>query len=129
MPALPAATSVFGLRQAYSPVSKEYLDGVNLTNEVFYDYLKHSKVFPKTSLPQLDVLEDEINNLNIGLVCACSINPIDEKFIRSLEDGAILYVYEDVIYSGSLGCRILQFVNQYDINVKVYAHAVREMLT
>ena len=42
---------------------KEYLDGVNLTNDVFYDYLKHSKEFPKTSLPQLDTLEEQITNL------------------------------------------------------------------
>ena len=42
---------------------KEYFDGVDLTNEVFYDYLKKSKEFPKTSLPQLDTLEDEITNL------------------------------------------------------------------
>ena len=42
---------------------KEYFDGVDLTNEVFYDYLKNSKEFPKTSLPQLDVLEDEVTKL------------------------------------------------------------------
>lgn len=42
---------------------KEYFDGIDLTNEVFYDFLSNSKVFPKTSLPQLDVLEDEINEI------------------------------------------------------------------
>ena len=42
---------------------KEYFDGMNLTNEKFYDYLKNSKSFPKTSLPQLDVLEEKVNNL------------------------------------------------------------------
>lgn len=42
---------------------KEYLDGIDLTNDVFYDYLENSKVFPKTSLPQLDVLEDEVTKL------------------------------------------------------------------
>ena len=42
---------------------KEYLDGIDLTNEVFYDYLQNNKVFPKTSLPQLDVLEEEITKI------------------------------------------------------------------
>ena len=42
---------------------KEYLDGIDLTNEVFYDYLENNKVFPKTSLPQLDVLEEEITKI------------------------------------------------------------------
>ena len=42
---------------------KEYFDGVDLTNEVFYDYLKNSKEFPKTYLQQLDVLEDEVTKL------------------------------------------------------------------
>jgi DegV family protein with EDD domain len=42
---------------------KEYFDGVDLTNDVFYDYLKNSKEFPKTSLPQLDVLEEQVTNL------------------------------------------------------------------
>lgn len=42
---------------------KEYFDGVNLTNDVFYDYLKNSKEFPKTSLPQLDTLEEQVTNL------------------------------------------------------------------
>ena len=42
---------------------KEYLDGINLENDVFYDYLKNNKVFPKTSLPQLDVLEEQVNQL------------------------------------------------------------------
>lgn len=41
----------------------EYLDGINLSNDVFYDYLTNCKVFPKTSLPQLDVLEEEINQV------------------------------------------------------------------
>lgn len=42
---------------------KEYLDGIDLTNEVFYDYLENNKMFPKTSLPQLDVLEEEITKI------------------------------------------------------------------
>lgn len=42
---------------------KEYFDGIDLSNELFYNFLANSKVFPKTSLPQLDVLEDEINEI------------------------------------------------------------------
>lgn len=62
---------------------------------------------------------EEINNLDIGIVCASVINPIDEKFINSLDEGTILYVYEDVIYHGSLASKILHYINQFDLNIKV----------
>lgn len=40
----------------------EYLDGVNLTMDVFYDALINKKQFPKTSLPPLADLEDKVNS-------------------------------------------------------------------
>ncbi len=39
---------------------KEYLDGVNLTMEEFYDQLINKRIFPKTSLPSLNDYEEEI---------------------------------------------------------------------
>lgn len=41
---------------------KEYLD-TELSKEEFYDNLVNKKIFPKTSLPNLTSVEDEINNL------------------------------------------------------------------
>lgn len=40
---------------------KEYLDGVNLTNEIFYHELIENKQFPKTSLPPLGEVEERVN--------------------------------------------------------------------
>lgn len=41
---------------------KEYLDGVDLSMDVFYDALINKNEFPKTSLPSLDVTKKEIKN-------------------------------------------------------------------
>lgn len=40
---------------------KEYLDGIDLTFEEFYDSLINKKIFPKTSLPPLTELEEKVN--------------------------------------------------------------------
>ncbi|MBR5479928.1 MAG: DegV family protein [Clostridia bacterium] len=40
---------------------KEYLDGINLSDEDFYKALTVDKIFPKTSLPSIAFVEDLIN--------------------------------------------------------------------
>lgn len=40
---------------------KEYLDGIDLSMDVFYDKLINEKLFPKTSLPSLVDLENLVN--------------------------------------------------------------------
>ena len=45
---------------------KEYYDGINLDNDVFYSYLKESHDFPKTSLPSLGEIEERINEYTKG---------------------------------------------------------------
>lgn len=40
--------------------NKEYLDGVDLTMDIFYDALINKKQFPKTSLPSLEDTEREV---------------------------------------------------------------------
>lgn len=39
---------------------KEYLDGIDLTIDEFYKLLIEEKVFPKTSLPKLDELQERV---------------------------------------------------------------------
>lgn len=41
--------------------NKEYLDGIDLSMDVFYDALINKKQFPKTSLPNLADVENKIN--------------------------------------------------------------------
>ena len=39
---------------------EEFLDGVDLTMEYFYDKLINQNIFPKTSLPQIDILKEKV---------------------------------------------------------------------
>lgn len=41
---------------------KEYRDGIDLDNEVFYDFLINKKEFPKTSLPSMQETNEKIQN-------------------------------------------------------------------
>ena len=45
----------------YSFGDEDYLDGIDLTIEEFYDKLIQSKQFPKTSLPNLADIEERVN--------------------------------------------------------------------
>lgn len=49
---------VFPLRFSFN--EEEYLDGVDITSEAFYEKLITSGVFPKTSLPNLYQLEEQV---------------------------------------------------------------------
>ena len=40
---------------------KEYLDGIDLSNEEFYDFLMNQNKFPKTSLPCFEDIEKLVN--------------------------------------------------------------------
>lgn len=42
---------------------KEYEDGIGITIDEFYDMLINQKLFPKTSLPYLDKVEEKVNAL------------------------------------------------------------------
>ena len=45
----------------------EYQDGIDITDEIFWDYLINKKKFPKTSLPSLVDFEDKVNGYtNMG---------------------------------------------------------------
>lgn len=46
--------------------NKDYYDGIDLDNDVFYKYLIEDKLFPKTSLPNLPLLEERVNELVKG---------------------------------------------------------------
>lgn len=103
------------------PKGEVALELETFSDDLSWKVLKKSKDYIISYAPNFnDVYQnDVINNLEVGLVCASSIDPIDEKFINSLEKGSILYLYEDVIYHGSLASRILHYINQYDLDIKV----------
>ena len=51
--------------------------------------------------------------------------PIDEKFIDNLEQNSTLYVYEDVIYNGSLASNLLSYVNKNKLNIKIVSISLK----
>lgn len=64
----------------------------------------------------------EKNQLDVGLINARFINPLDEKLLQELAKNEIdIITYEEVIYNGSLGNHILEFANlrKFNINVEV----------
>jgi deoxyxylulose-5-phosphate synthase len=65
------------------------------------------------------ISSNEINNLNVGIVGVSILNKIDEEFIKNLKPKSTLYVYEDVIYPGSLASIILKYVNDHNLCIKV----------
>ena len=103
------------------PKGEVSLELETFSNDLSWKVIKQARNYVVSYAPNFNEVyqNEEINNLDVGLVCATTINPIDKNFISSLEDGAILYVYEDVIYHGSLASRILHYINQFDLNVKV----------
>jgi deoxyxylulose-5-phosphate synthase len=104
------------------------LDIESFDNSLRWKVVKTSKDYIVSYSPNFDLVyqNEEINQLDVGLVCATSINPIDKEFINSLEQGSTLYVFEDVIYPGSLASRILQYVNQNDLCVKVKSISIAD---
>ena len=57
---------------------KEYLDGIDLSMEVFYDELINNKKFPKTSLPNLSECEEKV------LEC---VNNGDDVIVLTISSG------------------------------------------
>ncbi|MBO4667034.1 MAG: 1-deoxy-D-xylulose-5-phosphate synthase [Bacilli bacterium] len=72
--------------------------------------------------PVLDIFSKEIedNNLNIGLISALFIKPLDEELLRKLNNTS-LYIYEDVVRYGSLSMIIEDFIIRNNLNIKVYS--------
>ena len=72
--------------------NKEYLDGVNLDMDTFYDGLINSKEFPKTSLPCLETTKKEVMKY---------VNNGDDVIILTISSGisgtynAIRLLFED----------------------------------
>ncbi|MBE6130712.1 MAG: 1-deoxy-D-xylulose-5-phosphate synthase [Erysipelotrichaceae bacterium] len=103
------------------PKGEVSLELETFSNDLSWKVIKKAKNYIISYTPNFDEVyqSEEIHNLEVGIVCAPVINPIDVKFINSLDDGAILYVYEDVIYHGSLASKILHYISQFDLNIKV----------
>ena len=96
----------------------DYLDGVNLDNDVFYDRIINDKVFPKTSLPPLVDVEDIVEEYTkqgddvIILSMASGISGTYNALRLTFEDNEKVHVIDTISAVG--GVRILaNEINKY----------------
>lgn len=97
---------------------KEYLDGIDLSNEEFYDFLMNQNKFPKTSLPCFEDIEKLVNGyieqgdqvliITISSKISGTYNAL-KLFFENQKD---IYVYDSLNAVGAI--RILvQEANRY----------------
>ena len=89
--------------------NKEYSDdGKELSMDKFYDYLKNEKEFPKTSLPNLAILEDKVNNYTnngddvIIITISSKISGTYNSIHLLFEDNKKVLVIDSLIAVGGL---------------------------
>lgn len=97
------------------------------TNSLSWKTILPGKDYIVSYGPVVDDIYHRINEeqINIGLLAASVISPIDEKFIDNLEQNSTLYVYEDVIYNGSLASNLLSYINKNKLNIKIVSISLK----
>ena len=77
--------------------------------------------------PVIDIFKEEIENkyLNIGLINALFIKPIDFELLNKLNN-TTLYIYEDVVIGGSLSMIIKDYILSNNLNIKVVSYNLKE---
>lgn len=97
---------------------KEYLDGVDLSVDEFYDVLINKNIFPKTSLPSLCDVEERVNECTnngddvIILTISSGISGTYNTFRMLFEDNEKVRVIDSKCAVG--GIRLLvQEINKY----------------
>lgn len=112
----------------------EYEDGVTLTVEQFYDELNKTNEFPKTSLPNLDKVEQRINALTnqgddvIILTISSKISGTYNALSVLFEDNDKVKVIDSMLAVG--GIRLLvQEINKYrDKDVDFIVEKIKKLI-
>ena len=100
--------------------SKEKIDNSIIINKFNPIWLKYGN--SNNIIITYGVLFDETikfineNNINVSVVNALTINPLDVKMLNEIKKSN-LFVYEEVYKNGSLGDRIMSYYN--DLNIQV----------
>lgn len=90
---------------------EDYLDGVNLDNDLFYDKLINDKIFPKTSLPPLNDCMDVVEKFTdagddvIILSMSSGISGTFNALRLAFSDNPLVHVFDTMSCVG--GIRIL----------------------
>ena len=72
---------------------------------------------------EFNKLIENDSDLNIGLINAWFIKPIDEKLINSLNNKTLI-IYEEVIKNGSLASLVKEFISDNNLNIKVISYSL-----
>lgn len=113
---------------------KEYLDGIDLTFDNFYHMLIDDKKFPKTSLPNANLFEDEINKYTaqgddvIIITISSGISGTYNFLKLTFEDNPKVHVIDSLSAVG--GVRILvNEVNKYrNENINFVLQKINELI-
>ncbi len=104
------------------PKANEFALGDNVEiNDMSWEVVKESDknviITYGTSVMRILKLVND-NNLDVCVVNARFINPIDEAYLHTLKNKHVL-VYEEVVENGSLGSLISQYSMKNDLNIKL----------
>lgn len=113
---------------------KEYLDGIDLTFDDFYHKLIDEKKFPKTSLPNVTKVEDEINNYTkqgddvIIVTISSGISGTYNYLRLTFEDNPKVHVIDSLSAVG--GVRIIvNEINKYrNDGIDVVLNKINELI-
>lgn len=113
---------------------KEYLDGIDLSMDVFYDALINKKQFPKTSLPNLIEVENKVNEyVNNGddviiLTISSGISGTYNAMRMLFEDNNKVKVVDSKTAVGGMKI-IVKEINKYiDQSIDVVLEKINEII-
>ena len=117
----------YALNKMDGPAVIRYPKGEGINNNIYFNddlswnvIINNDEEFIISYGPIITTIKEKIEKeqINIGLIDALTINPLDETLIASLNNKK-LYIFEEVIENGSLASNILLLINKLDLNIKV----------
>ncbi len=113
---------------------KEYKDGVDLSMEEFYDFLINQKKFPKTSLPDLPQLEEEVTALTdkgdkvIILTISSKISSTNETIKKMFEKNKNVKVLDSQMAVGGMRLIVDEINRCRDLSLDEIEQRVNQLI-
>ncbi len=127
---------------------EDYLDGVNIDNDVFYDKIINEKIFPKTSLPALADLDSKVEEYTQNgddvfiITIASGISGTYNALRLAYEDNPKVHVLDSISAVGGIiilvneinknkdKMSIEELINMFeDLKKRIVIYAIPETLT
>ena len=113
---------------------KEYLDGLDLTMDVFYDELINNNQFPKTSLPDLGELEDKVKKYVdeghdvIILTISSGISGTYNAMNLLFQDEPKVHIVDSETACGGMKILVREINKYRDENIEVVLEKIRNLI-